>query len=178
MGKSLRECVIVDGVRSANTRAHKDKGWFRNLSPDQILTAVYDGLFARNPQVKPEDIDMVWCGCSHISSLQYDIGRFAWLAGGFPDQTATVTMTQMCPSGMAATENAARAIMCGDGDIFIASGCEDMLKVPQGTGCTPPHACWKDTEDRSPLSMGLTAEKVAQLWNVSEGSGKHGLLEP
>jgi hypothetical protein len=33
----MKECVIVDGVRSANARAHKDKGWFRNIRPEQLL---------------------------------------------------------------------------------------------------------------------------------------------
>ena len=52
----LKECVLVDGVRSPNVRAHAEKGWLRNVKPDVILTTVYSGLFARNPKVKPEDI--------------------------------------------------------------------------------------------------------------------------
>ena len=38
----MRECVIIDGVRSANSRAHNEKGWFRALRPDEVLTNVYD----------------------------------------------------------------------------------------------------------------------------------------
>lgn len=166
MTKSLRECVIVDGVRTANVRAHKEKGWFREKTPDEMLTAVYDALFSRNPKVKPEDIDAVCCGCSHPTDLQFDIGRFAWLAGGFPDKTSTYTLTQMCPSGMAVTENAARAIMCGEGDIYIASGAEDMLKVPQSTNCIPPSRVLRRYGAAS-LGMGLTAEKVAELYKVN-----------
>ena len=162
----MKECVIIDGVRSANVRAHKDKGWFRNLTPDEILTSVYDGLFARNPKVKPEDIDAVCCGCSHPTGIQFDIGRFAWLAGGFPAETATYTLTQMCPSGMAVTEHAARAIMCGEGEIFIASSAEDMVKVPQSTNCIAPPRVLKRYTPES-LGMGLTAEKVAEMWKVS-----------
>lgn len=162
----MRECVIIDGVRSANVRAHKDKGWFRNLAPDEILTRVYDALFARNPKVRPEDIDCVCCGCSHPTDIQFDIGRLAWLAGGFPEETATYTLTQMCPSGMAVTENAARAIMCGEGEIYIASGAEDMLKVPQSTNCIPPVRVMKKYGVEG-LNMGFTAEKVAALWKVS-----------
>lgn len=162
----MRECVIIDGVRSANVRAHKDKGWFRNLMPDEILTRVYDALFVRNPKVRPEDIDCVCCGCSHPTDIQFDIGRLAWLAGGFPEQTATYTLTQMCPSGMAVTENAARAIMCGEGDIYIASGAEDMLKVPQSTNCIPPARVMKKYGVEG-LNMGFTAEKVAAMWKVS-----------
>ena len=50
----MKEVVLVDGVRSANGRAHKDKGWFRNRTPDELLTACYDALFARNPRSSPK----------------------------------------------------------------------------------------------------------------------------
>ncbi|HOE32510.1 MAG TPA: hypothetical protein PLG98_04325, partial [Smithella sp.] len=71
----MRECVIIDGVRSPNSRAHNEKGWFRALRPDEVLTKVYDGLFARNPKVKPEDIESVFVGCANITGMQNDIGR-------------------------------------------------------------------------------------------------------
>ena len=45
----MRECVVIDGVRSANARAHKDKGWFRNVRPEELLIACYKALFERNP---------------------------------------------------------------------------------------------------------------------------------
>ena len=99
----MRECVIIDGVRSANSRAHADKGWFRSIRPDEVLTKVYDGLFARNPKVKPEDIESVFVGCANITGMQNDIGRISWLAGGFPESVPTNTLTMQCPSGMAAT---------------------------------------------------------------------------
>ena len=46
----MKECVVVDGVRSANARAHKDKGWFRNIRPEEVLIKVYKALFERNPK--------------------------------------------------------------------------------------------------------------------------------
>jgi acetyl-CoA acyltransferase len=52
----IREAVLVDGVRTPNFRAHAEKGWARNLRPDELLTYVYKALFERNPQVKPEEI--------------------------------------------------------------------------------------------------------------------------
>jgi len=162
----MKQCVIIDGVRSANVRAHRDKGWFRGLMPDEILTAVYDGLFERNPQITPDDIDGVFCGCSHISGVQFDIGRFAWLAGGFPEKTPTNTITNMCPSGMSAFIHGARAIMCGEADIIIASGAEDMLKVPQGSHCEPPKRYLKRYGQDGVL-MGLTSEKIARVYDIN-----------
>lgn len=162
----MKECVIIDGVRSPNSRAHNEKGWFRNLRPDEILTKVYDGLFARNPQVKPEDIEAVFCGCANITGMQNDIGRTAWLAGGYPESVPSNTLTMQCPSGMAAIEHAARAIMCGEGDTYLASGVEDMQKVPMAMNMdfAPRLGQRYNILD---LPMGATAEKVAEQWKIT-----------
>ncbi|HPJ95753.1 MAG TPA: thiolase family protein [Syntrophales bacterium] len=161
----MKECVVIDGVRSANVRAHKDKGWFRNLRPEDVLIKVYQALFERNPQVKPEEVEAVFCGSANQAGMQNDIARGAWLAGGFPECVASNGIGQQCPSGMAAAEHAARAIMCGDGDIYIASGVEDMQKVPMmfAMDFSPKLLERYRIED---LSMGATAEKVAELWKI------------
>jgi acetyl-CoA acetyltransferase family protein len=164
--KTMKECVVVDGVRSANVRAHKDKGWFRHVRPDQVLIEVYKALFKRNPKVKPEEVEAVFCGSANQAGMQNDIARIAWLAGGFPECVASNGINQQCPSGMSATEHAARAIMCGEGDIYIASGVEDMEKVPMmfAMDITPKLL---DRYNMMDLPMGNTAEKVAELWKVS-----------
>lgn len=159
----MRECVVIDGVRSANARAHKDKGWFRNVRPEELLIACYKALFERNPGVKPEEIEAVFCGTANQAGMQNDIAR---LAGGFPEVVASNGINQQCPSGMAATEHAARAILAGDGDIYVASGVEDMQKVPMmfAMDISPKIL---DRYDMGDLPMGNTAEKVAEKWNVS-----------
>lgn len=162
----MRECVIIDGVRSANSRAHNEKGWFRLLRPDEVLTKVYEGLFARNPKVKPEDVESVFVGCANITGMQNDIGRLSWLAGGFPESVPTNTLTMQCPSGMAATQHAARAIMCGEGDIYIASGVEDMQKVFMGMHMDfSPRLL--ERYNIADIPMGNTAEKVAEVYKIS-----------
>lgn len=162
----MRECVIVDGLRTPNGRAHKDKGWFRNKRPDELLTAVYTALFERNKQVKPEDVEAVFIGTAAQVGMQNDIGRLAWLAGGFPESVAANTICQQCPSGMAAVEHAARAIICGEGDIYIAGGAEDMLHVPMGYALDfPPRLL--ERYNHTDIPMGATAEKVARLYNIS-----------
>ena len=162
----MKECVIIDGVRSANGRAHAEKGWFRNKRPDELLTAVYEELFKRNKQVKPEEVEAVYIGTANQMGMTYDQARLAWLAGGFPESVASNDICQQCPSGMAAVEHAARAIMCGEGDIYIAGGVEDMLHVPMGKGSDiPPRLAQR--YNPMDLAMGPTAEKVAELYNVS-----------
>jgi acetyl-CoA acetyltransferase family protein len=162
----MRECVIIDGVRSANSRAHNEKGWFRTIRPDEVLTKVYDGLFARNPKVKPEDIESVFVGCANITGMQNDIGRISWLAGGFPESVPTNTLTMQCPSGMAATQHAARAIMCGEGDTYIAAGIEDMQKVFMAMHMDfAPRLM--ERYNIAEIPMGATAEKVAEQYKIS-----------
>lgn len=161
----MKECVVIDGVRSANARAHKEKGWFRNVRPDELLIKVYDALFERNPKVKPEDVDAVYCGSANQTGMQNEIARLAWLAGGYPESVATNGVGQQCCSGMAAAEHAARAIMCGEGDIYIASGVEDMQKVPMAFGIDFPPLLFERYKFED-IPMGATAEKVAELWKV------------
>ena len=162
----MKECVIVDALRSPNGRAHAQKGWFKNKRPDELLTEVYTALFERNPNVKAEDVEAVFAGTANQTGMCNDIARLGWLAGGFPEETASNSIGQQCPSGMAAIEHAARAIMCDEGDIYLAVGVEDMLNVPMGMGMEfPPRLV-----DRYPaheLPMGPTAEKVAQQWKIS-----------
>jgi acetyl-CoA acyltransferase len=161
----MKECVIIDGLRSPNARAHLEKGWFRNVTPDVVLTNVYDALFKRNPKVKPEDIEAVYCGTANQAGKQNDIARAAWLAGGYPESTATNGIGQQCPSGMAAVEHAARAIMVGEGDTYIASGVEDMAQVPMMFAMElPPRIAQR--YDFNELPMGATAEKVAEQYKV------------
>jgi acetyl-CoA acyltransferase len=162
----MRECVIIDGVRSANSRAHNEKGWFRAIRPDEVLTKVYDGLFARNPKVKPEDVESVFVGCANITGMQNDIGRLSWLAGGFPESVPTNTLTMQCPSGMAATQHAARAILCGEGDTYIAAGVEDMQKVFMAMHMDfAPRLM--ERYNIADIPMGATAEKVAEQWKIT-----------
>jgi hypothetical protein len=46
----MKECVVIDGVRSVNARAHKDKGWFRNVRPERVLINVYKALLSATPK--------------------------------------------------------------------------------------------------------------------------------
>ncbi len=161
----MKECVIIDGVRTANVRAHAEKGWFKNVRPETLLKAVYEALFERNPQVSPEEIEAVYCGTANQAGMQNDIARLGWLAGGFPVSVATNGIGQQCPSGMSAVEHAARAIMCGEGEIYIASGVEDMDKsnVTQNIDFPPT------LNERFPIPeilMGPTAEKVAHDYGI------------
>ncbi len=167
----LKECVLVDGVRTPNARAHMEKGWFRNLRIDELLTVVYTALFERNPQVKPDEIESVFVGTANQTGMQNDLARLAWLASGLPDSVATNGVNQQCPSGMAAIEHAARAIMAGEGDIYIAAGAEDMANVTMGMHMDfPPRIA--NYYNPMEFPMGMTAEKVGAKYNISRADAE------
>jgi acetyl-CoA acyltransferase len=164
---AIRECVFIDGVRTPNGRAHAEKGWFRDLRPDELLTAVFKAIFARNPQIQPSDVDGVFIGTANPSGMQNDLGRLSWLASGFPDSVPTQTVTNQCPSGMSALMNAARSIMTGETDIMLAGGAEDMEKVGMGANIDFPPRLWEYINPME-IPMGNTAEKVAEQYGISK----------
>ncbi|MBN1382029.1 MAG: thiolase family protein [Deltaproteobacteria bacterium] len=162
----MKECVFIDGIRTANARAHKEKGWFKNVRPDQLLETLYKAMFERNPKVKPEMIEGSFIGAANLSGMQNDIGRASWLAAGLPESIPTQSVCNQCPSGMSATMNAARAIMTGEVDIMLSGGVEDMEKVPMGYAMDMSPNLMK-RYNVGDLGMGMTAEKVADIYNVS-----------
>jgi acetyl-CoA acyltransferase len=162
----MKECVFIDGIRTANARAHNEKGWFRSVRPDELLTALYNALFERNPKVQPEMVDGVFIGTANPSGMQNEIGRLAWLASGLPESVPSQTICNQCPSGMSATMDAARAIMAGEADIMIAGGAEDMEKVPMAANMDFPPRLFQRYNFME-IPMGATAEKVAEVYDIS-----------
>ncbi|MBN1663618.1 MAG: thiolase family protein [Deltaproteobacteria bacterium] len=162
----MKECVFIDGIRTANARAHKEKGWFRNVRPDETLSALYTAIFERNPKIKPEMIEGLFIGAANLSGMQNDIARSAWLATGLPESIPSQSICNQCPSGMSATMDAARAIMTGEVDIMLSGGVEDMEKVPMGYAMDMSPRLAKRYSPGE-LAMGATAEKAAEVYNIS-----------
>lgn len=162
----MKECVFIDGIRTANARAHKEKGWFRNVRPDELLSTLYNAIFERNPKIKPEMVEGVFIGSANLSGMQNDIGRAAWLASGMPESVPSQSICNQCPSGMSATMDAARAIMTGEVDIMLSGGVEDMEKVPMGYAMDMSPRLMK-RYNPGDLAMGMTAEKVAEMYDIS-----------
>jgi acetyl-CoA acyltransferase len=162
----MKECVLVDGVRTPIGRAHAEKGAFRTLRPEDLLGTVYKALFERNRAVKPEDVDVLMIGCANQSGAQNMVGRMSWLANGYPESVACNGVEMQCASAMAAVEDCARGIIAGEIDIAIAGGVEMMQRVPMGANMEfPPRLL--DRYNFADLPMGPTAEKVAALYKVA-----------
>jgi acetyl-CoA acyltransferase len=162
----LKECVFIDAIRTPNARAHREKGWFKDVRPDELLTVLYNAMFERNAKVKPEDIDCLFIGTANPSGVQNDIARVSWLASNLPVSVPSQTVQNQCPSGMSATMDAARSIMTGENDIVLSGGAEDMEKVAMGANMDISMRVWQYHKPEE-FPMGSTAEKVAELYNTS-----------
>jgi len=162
----LKECVFIDGIRTPNARAHNEKGWFKDVRPDELLSVLYKAIFERNSKIKPEDVEAVFIGTANPSGMQNDIARLAWIASGLPFSVPSQTICNQCPSGMSATMDAARAIRTGEVDIILAGGAEDMEKVPMGANIDFPMRMFQYVKPEE-LPMGMTAEKVAEMYKIS-----------
>lgn len=162
----LREAVIVGGVRTPIGRAHR--GTLRHARPDDLIALVVKSVLERVPQVEPEEVDDVIVGCAMPEGEQgLNIGRIAALHAGLPTSVPGFTVNRFCASGLQAIATAAERIMLGHSDIIIAGGVESMSRVPM-TGHRPsPNPTLVDQYPEVYMSMGLTAEVVAERFQIS-----------
>ncbi len=161
----MTEAVIVATVRSAGGRYKK--GGLAQTRGDEIGIQVVKGLLARVPELKPEDIDDLVCGCSFPEAEQgMNLGRVLALGAGLPVSVSGVVVNRFCSSGLQAIADATSKIQSGWADVVIAGGAESMSHIPMGGSIFRPHPEWGDLPNTY-VSMGITAENVADEFGVS-----------
>ena len=162
----MTEIVIADAVRSAVGRAKK--GTLANRRPDEFAGEVIQGLLERNPQVKPEMVEDLILGCAFPEGEQgMNVARLVGLLGGLPEDTSALTINRFCSSGLQSIAFAAGQIAAGYNDIVMAGGMESMSMVPM-TGFKPSASA--ELMEKMPSAytpMGITAENVANRFEVS-----------
>ena len=167
--------VIVDWMRSPFHRAHKGK--LSETRPDELLGQVTKSLLDRNP-INIGDIDDIIVGCAYPEGEQgYNIGRLVTFLGGLPDKVPGMTINRLCGSSMQAILVAASNIESGWGDCFLCGGIESMSRVKRRGLNWSPHP---DLEREFPdayINMGITAENVAEKWNISRSSQEEFALD-
>ena len=123
----VREVVIIDGVRSPIGRYG---GGLAGVRPDDLLAEVYKALMARTG-VDAAALDDVYAGCGNQAGEDNrDVARMSVLLAGFPVEVPGVTVNRNCSSALEAVNQAAKAIIVGEGDVFIGSGVESMSRAP------------------------------------------------
>src|SRR6188472_731396 len=130
----LKEVVVVSAVRTAIGR---HGGALATVRPDD-LAAVAVGEAVRRAGVDPGAVEEVYLGCANQAGEDNrDVARMALLLARFPQHVAGVTVNRLCASGLAAINMAARAIRCGEGEVYVAGGVESMTRAPYSMAKNP-----------------------------------------
>jgi 3-oxoadipyl-CoA thiolase len=124
----MREVVIVDAVR---TPIGRYKGALKDIRPDDLGAIVIKALLERNPSLPTKQIEEVVFGnANQAGEDNRNVARMSALLAGLPVEVGGTTVNRLCGSGLDAVNYAARAIISGEGDIFIAGGTESMTRAP------------------------------------------------
>lgn len=177
----MKTAYIADGVR---TPVGNFRGTLAPMRADDLAAFVLRKLVERNPNIPAEAVSDVIMGCANQAGEDNrNIARMALLLAGLPFSVPGETVNRLCASGMSAVINAARAVMCGDGDVFIAAGAEHMTRGPwvisksaqpfgQDAQMYDSSFGWrfinpKMHEVYGTDAMGMTAENLADMYKIS-----------
>jgi acetyl-CoA acyltransferase len=162
----MREVVIVSSVRTPVGRAFK--GSLRSTRPDELAAIAIRGALERVPQLDPNEIEDVILGCAMPEAEQgMNVARIAALRAGLPVETSAMTINRFCSSGLQAMAMAAERIGSGGAEVIVAGGTESMTMIPMGGNKISPNPWLVDHYPDAYLSMGLTAERLAQRFGIT-----------
>ena len=168
MSKQVQDAYIVAATRLP---VGKRKGMFRTTRPDDMLAFALRSVLAQVPQIEPKLVGDVIVGCAMPEAEQgMNVARIGVLLAGLPDSVPGMTVNRFCASGVQAVAMAADRIRLGEADVMIAAGTETMSLMSQMMGnkvSLNPAVFDPDGNAAIGYGMGLTAEKVAQQWQVS-----------
>jgi acetyl-CoA acyltransferase len=163
----MKTAYIVKGYRTAVGKA--PKGVFRFKRPDEMAAETIEYLLAQVPQLDKTRIDDVIVGNAMPEAEQgLNMGRLISLMGLKIDDVPGMTVNRYCASGMETISIAVAKIQSGMADCIIAGGAESMSYIPMGGyRAVPDFKTAKEGHENYYWGMGLTAEAVAQQFNVS-----------
>ncbi|MBI4376606.1 MAG: thiolase family protein [Elusimicrobia bacterium] len=186
------EAVVVAAVRSPVGRLG---GALAAVRPDDLAAAVISSLLEKVPHLDPAQVSDVYLGCANQAGEDNrNIARMAGLLAGLPQSVPGCTVNRLCASGLEAINSAARAILAGEGEIYIAGGVESMSRapwvLPKAESAFPfgnltaydTALGWRFPNPRMerlfPLhSMGETAENVAEKYAIKREAQDQFALE-
>jgi len=180
-GRPLKEAWIVEALRTPFGRYG---GALAGVRPDDLAATVLEALVARSG-INAADIDDVILGCANQAGEDNrNVARMALLVAGYPVEVPGQTVNRLCGSGLQALAAAANAIAVGDAEVVVAGGVESMSRAPLVT-LKPESGLergnrelvdttigWRFVNPRlhakyPAISLGETAERVADQWHVS-----------
>ena len=180
-GRPLKEAWIVEALRTPFGRYG---GALSSVRPDDLAATVLEAVVARSG-INAADIDDVILGCANQAGEDNrNVARMALLVAGYPVEVPGQTVNRLCGSGLQALAAAANAIAVGDAEVVVAGGIESMSRAPFVT-LKPESGLergnrelvdttigWRFVNPRlhakyPAISLGETAERVADQWHVS-----------
>jgi len=161
----MKDAVIVGYQRSPFHFANK--GALIKVRPDDLAATVVKSLIAKTG-VAPKDIEDLLLGCAFPEGEQgFNVARLIAMIAELPQSVAGATINRFCGSSMQGIHMAAGAIALGAGDAFLCAGVESMTRVPM-LGFNPmPNPALNDRLPAAYISMGTTAENVANKYKIS-----------
>ncbi len=167
-----REVVIVEAVRTPIGRGHKEKGYYKDTHPNDLLGKVYTEVIAR-AGIPAGEVEDVIAGCvQQFGEQGFNIARNAWLQEGLPIETPGTTVDRQCGSAQQAVNFSAALIAAGVHDAMIGSGVEHMGHFPFAAGMkTQEEFGFAFTPalmaKHNIVGQGLGAEMIADEWEIS-----------
>jgi acetyl-CoA C-acetyltransferase len=173
----MQEVVIVSGVRTA---IGTFQGSLRDKPPTELGTLVTAEALKR-ADVTPDEVGHVVFGnVIHTEPKDMYLSRIAAMEAGIPKETPAMTLNRLCGSGVQAVISAAQTIMLGDADVAVAGGAESMSRAPHSTQAMRSGFKMGDMALQDMMlgalndpfgagHMGITAENVAEQWQISRG---------
>jgi acetyl-CoA C-acetyltransferase len=166
----MSEAVIVAAARTPIGRARK--GSLVDVRPDDLVAFAIDAALDKVPELPREEIVDVMVGCGFPQERQgMNLGRRAALLAGLPETVPGTTVNRFCASSLQTIRMAFHAIRAGEGDAFVSAGVESITQVdgyPKDSEELHPKLFGDDAPIANVyIPMGLTAENVAERWDVS-----------
>lgn len=162
----MRDAVIVSAARTAVGKA--PRGSLRETPPSELAMVAVREALARAPGLDPAEVEDLVLGCAMPEGAQgLNMARQVALGAGLPVSASAMTINRFCASGLQALALATQAVKAGTHDVVVAGGMESMSFVPMIGHRFTPDPTVADTRPQVYLNMGLTAENVADRFDVS-----------
>jgi acetyl-CoA acyltransferase len=162
----MKDAYIVQSVRTPGCK--QKRGQFNQTRPEELISFIMKTAVEKTFNLTPEHLDDVMIGCAFPEAEQgLNIGRVAAKMAGFPDTVSGATVNRFCASGLEAIALASMRVQMGWSDITMGAGLESMTYVPMGGNNPRPHPEYSRTNPEMYVSMGITAENVADRYKIS-----------
>ncbi|GAA1669018.1 putative acyl-CoA thiolase [Citricoccus zhacaiensis] len=167
-----RDAWIVEALRTPMGKSHPEKGWFRDVHPNELLGRVYTELL-ESTGLAPTEIEDLVVGCTApFGEQSRNIARNAWLQAGYPPEVPATVLDRRCGSAQTAVEMAAGLVSSGTHDVVIAGGVEHMGHVPMNSPAEISKLYGEPWPEELRalydfVPQGESAELIADRWGIT-----------